>query len=271
MPKVNISNMNNYGGGGKYKKINYLSLPEDGSTAEVHFLIDNEDDLNECLYVTHNVKLKSAPKLKYGVRVNCLREYNDPIKNCPFCEAGYQTQISCVLPVYNEETEQVEFWTRGKKEANRLLRKLSKAKNPFSTYTWELTRIGAPGDQTTDYEYENLGADEDFDMAELDIPEILGGPVLDKSFDDMEYYLNENDFPPEEDEEDEEDEEPVRRRSSRKEQSNKNSKSRRVPEDDEDEEDVPFEEDDEDEEDVKSRRKATGGRKARRRTPEEEF
>lgn len=270
MPKVNISNMNNYGGGGKYKKINYLSLPEDGSTAEVHFLIDNEDDLNECLYVTHNVKLKSVPKLRYGVRVNCLREYNDPIQNCPFCEAGYQTQISCVLPVYNEDTEQVEFWTRGKREANRILRKISKAKNPFSKYTWELTRIGAAEEKTTDYEYENLGADEDFDMEDLDIPEILGGPVLDKSFDDMEYYLNENDFPPEGDE-DEEDEEPVRRRSSRKEQPTKKSKFKRVVDEDEDEEDVPFEEDDEEEEEVKPRRKATGGRKARRRTPEEEF
>ena len=260
MPRVNLSDLNNYGGGGKFKKVNYLSLPNDGDSAQVHFLLDSEDDLNNCIYVTHNVKLKSAPKLKYGVRVNCLREYNDPIEDCPFCSAGMKTGISCVLPVYNVDTEQVEFWTRGKKDAGRLFRKMAKVKK-FSSHLFEITRIGEPGDQATDYEFDDLGQ-EDFD--EPEIPDILGNVVLDKTAEDMEYYLDEHDFPPEDSDDDEEEEEAPRRRRSVK---NDTSKKSRRPEPEE-EEDVPF---DEDEEEEVPRRKVTGNRRARRRTPEDEF
>lgn len=261
MPRVNLSDLNNYGGGGKYKKINYLSLPNDKDSAQVHFLLDSEDDLNNCIYVTHNVKLKSVPKLKYGVRVNCLREYDDPIENCPFCNAGMKTGISCVLPVYNVDTEQVEFWTRGKKDAGRLFRKMAKLKK-FSSHLFEITRIGESGDQATDYEFDDLGQ-EDFD--EPEVPDILGNVVLDKTAEDMEYWLDEHDFPPEDsDYDDEEEEEAPRRRRSVK---NDTSKKSRRPEPEE-EEDVPFDEDDEEE---VPRRKATGNRRPRRRTPEDEF
>lgn len=264
MPRVNLSDLNNYGGGGKYKKTNYLSLPNDGDSAQVHFLLDSEDDLNECIYVTHNVKLKSAPKLKYGVRVNCLREYSDPVDECPFCAAGMTTGISCVIPVYNVDTEQVEFWTRGKKEAGRLFRKMAKLKN-FSSHLFEITRIGESGDQATDYEYDDLGT-EDFD--EVDVPEILGNVVLDKSAEDMEYWLDEKDFPPEDsDDDDDDEEEPVRRRSSNKSHTSTSSRRRR-PAKEEDEEEPPF---DEDEEEEAPKRKSTGGRKTRRRSNEDEF
>ena len=263
MPRVNLSDLGNYGGGGKFKKVNYLSLQNDGDSAQVHFLINNEDDLNECIYVTHNVKLKSAPKLKYGVRVNCLRNYNDPLDDCPFCREGIQTGITCAIPVYNVDTEQVEFWTRGKKEAGRLLRKMSKVKKNFSSHLFELTRIGESGDQSTDYEYDDLGTEE---IDELDVPEILGSVVLDKSADDMEYWIDEHDFPPEDNSDDEEEEAPRRRRPVKE-----NTKTRRKPEpEEEDDEELPFDEDEEEEE-VRPKRKATGGRRAKRRTPEDEF
>lgn len=267
MPRVNLSELGNYGGNGKFPKVKYLSLPNDGDSAQVHFLLDNEDDLNECIFITHNVKLKSAPKLKYGVRVNCLREYSDPIDDCPFCREGIATQVTCAIPVFNVETEQVEFWTRGKKEANRLLRKMSKRKH-FSSYLWELTRIGEAGDQATDYDYGDPEKDEEFDMAELDIPEVLGSVVLDKSADDMEYWIDEHDFPPEDSDDDEEEEEPVRRRTSSKKAHSVKRKPARDEEED-DEEGVPFDEDDEEE--PPRRKPATGGRKVKRRTPEEEF
>lgn len=270
MPRVNLSDLNNYNGGGKFKKVPYLQLKQDGDTAQVHFLLDSADDLNECIYITHNVKLKSVPKLKFGVRVNCLREYNAPVDDCPFCREGIATQVSCVIPVYNVDADEVEFWTRGKKEANRLFKKIAKYKN-FSEHLFELTRNGAENDQATDYEYEHLGEE---DLPDVDVPEILGTAVLDKSYDDMEYWLDEKDFPPEDNDDDDEDEEeePVRRRPTRKVKEDEPVRHRpnRRPEPEEDEDEgIPFEEDDEEEEPV--RRRPTGGRKARRRSAEDEF
>lgn len=271
MPRVNLSDLGNYSGGGKYQKVNYLSLTNDGDTAQVHFLIDSEEDLNNCIYITHNCLLKSVPKLKYGVRVNCLREYSDPVDDCPLCAAGIKTGISCVIPVYNVDTEQVEFWVRGKKEAGRLLRKLTKIKN-FSSHLFEITRIGEANDQATDYEYDDLGI-EDFD--DVDVPEILGGPVLNKSADDMEYWLDEKDFPPEDNSDDDEEEEPVRRRPSRKQKDEAPVRRRRPSREVEDDEDegIPFDDgdDDDEEEEEPVRRKPTGGRKVRRRSVEDEF
>ena len=260
MPRVNLSDLNNYAGGGKFKKTNYLTLPNDGDSAQVHFLVDTEDELNNCIYVTHSVKLKSAPKLKYGVRVNCLREYNDPVENCPFCREGIATSITCAIPVFNVDTDQVEFWTRGKTEANWILRKMSKMKN-FSSHLFEITRIGESGDQSTTYEKENLGEEE---LEDIEVPDVLGSVVLDKSADDMEYWIDEHDFPPEES--DEEEEEAPRRRRPVK-QEDKKRLRRPEPEDDDEDNDPPFDEDDEEE---PPRRKATG-RKVRRRTPEDEF
>jgi hypothetical protein len=227
--------------------------------------LDSTDDLNECIYITHNVKLKSVPKLKYGVRVNCLREYSDPIDECPFCREGIATQVSCVLPVYNVDADEVEFWTRGKKEANRLFKKIAKYKN-FSDHLFEITRNGAEGDQATDYEYEHLGEEE---LDDIEVPEILGTAVLDKSADDMEYWLDEKDFPPEDSDDEDEEEEPVRRRPSKKQKEEPvRRRPSRVQEEDDEEDELPY--DDEEEEPVR-KRKATGGRKSRKRSVEDEF
>ena len=60
-----------------------------------------------------------------------------------------------------------------------------------------------------------------------EVPDILGGFVMDKTADDMEYYLEEGEFPPED-----KDEEPVRRRSESRSSSGSSSNrttTRRTP------------------------------------------
>ena len=75
-------------------------------------------------------------------------------------------------------------------------------------HVFEIERNGKPGDQTTSYEIYSVDSD-DTRMEDLpEVPELIGGLILDKSVDDMNYYLESGEFPPEDGDE------PVRRRES---------------------------------------------------------
>ena len=87
----------------------------------------------------------------------------------------------------------------------------SNSDTPFCSHTFDIERSGKKGDTSTTYEI--YPADKDNTTLE-DLPEVpnpLGGLVLDKSAEDMDAFLETGYFPPEDDE----DETPVRRRESR--------------------------------------------------------
>ena len=78
-------------------------------------------------------------------------------------------------------------------------------------HIFEVERHGKPKDTSTTYEIYEVEKDdtqlEDFE----DTPKILGGLVMEKTAEDMEYYLESGEFPPEDDED-----KPKRRGSSRR-------------------------------------------------------
>lgn len=259
MGKVNIDDVDKYGGGNGG---NFFQLKDDMEKAKVRFMLDNIKDLSEYTYVVHNVK--QDKKDKYGMDVNCLREYDDPVDMCPFCQAGLKQSVKVFVPVYNEDEETVQFWTRGKTIIGKLSGLMNRHKD-FPGHIFEIERHGKKGDQKTTYE---IYHDDEDDTTLDDLPEIPDideiGAVLEKSEDDMNYFLDEGEFPPEDDDDDE----PVRKRSSKK--------SRRDR--DEDDEDVrprrkkASRHDDEDEEDDEPvRKKSFKSKKSKRRRDEDEF
>ncbi|MBO6272855.1 hypothetical protein J6O48_08775 [bacterium] len=202
MARFKADEVDNYGGQGGG---GFFYLKEDKEVAQVRFMYSGIDDV-EGLSV-HQVEI--GDKKRY---VNCLREYNQPIDDCPFCREKMFTQAKLFIPIYDCDTGDVKIWERGKKFFSKISSLCARYPNMVS-HMFEIERNGKKGDTSTTYEIYETGQD-DTTLEDLpDRPKILGGFVLDKTADDMEYYLEEGEFPPEE----KEDEEPVRRRGTKEE------------------------------------------------------
>lgn len=199
----------NYGGQGGN---GFFSIQKNKGTKQIRFMYNGIDDV-EGMSV-HKVKV--GDKDRY---VNCIRNYNDPVDACPFCRQHKPVQARLFIPVYNIEQNQAQIWDRGKtmfSKMSSICERYSK-KAPLVSTIFEIERNGEPGDMKTNYEVYNIETD-DTTLEDLpEVPQILGGLVLDKTADEMEFYLANGYF------EDgsnggggsnEDSEEPVRRRPS---------------------------------------------------------
>lgn len=275
MARVRFEDLDKYNSSGSYKQAPpRFKLPDDGDTAQVRFLLEDQEDLNQCYVNTHKIKLGKNAKFP-NWNVSCLREnYNDSVKDCPFCEAGISSSVKVFLPLYNLDTDRFEFWERSKAYIPKMTKRMTKYQD-FPSHIFEIEREGAEGDKSTTYTISEVDED-DVTLEELleqlgigEIPDVIeSGFVLEKTKEEMEVYLETGNFPRSGGSED--DDKSVRRRES--------TKSKKY--DEEDDEEPPFEEDD-DEEEVKPRRRSTGrtvsandrsGRRRRReRDPEDDF
>lgn len=221
MARFNFEDADKYGGQGGS---GYFSLKDDRDTAVVRFLYNSPDDVEG--YAVHEVEIDGRKRY-----VNCLREYNQPIDDCPFCKARKYQTAKLFIPLYNEDAKKVQVWERGKKFFGKLSSVLSRCDaDPICSQTFEIERNGKKGDTQTTYEiYQTRDKADDMTLEDFDTPEILGRLILDKSADDMEFYLENEYFPPE-------DEAPTRRSSRREEddrpvrrESSSRRSSRRTP------------------------------------------
>ena len=204
MGRVAFDDIDNYGGQGG---AGFFRLKKDKEVAQVRFLYNGIEDVEA--YAVHKV---DTPDSKYGRYVNCLRSYDEPKDNCPFCREGVPQQVRLFIPLYNIDEDKIQIWDRGKTFAHKMTSLCSRYPNLVS-HVFEIERNGKEIDKKTTYEtYEVDKDDTTLEDLDVQIQDILGGAVLDKTAEDMEYYLEAKEFPPDEDE----DEEPVRRRPSRR-------------------------------------------------------
>ena len=200
MARFNADTVEKYGGNGG---AGYFSLKGDGDIARVRFLYNSVDDIEG--YAVHEVEIDG--KKRY---VNCLREYNQPIDDCPFCKAKKFQAAKLFIPIYNEDEQKVQIWERGKKffaKISGICARYNKA--PIVSQIFEIERHGKPGDQQTTYEiYRTDDPADDTRIEDFDMPEVLGSIVLDKTAEDMKFFLSDGYFPPD-------GEAPVRRSSNR--------------------------------------------------------
>ena len=192
------------GGGG------FFRLVDDHDTARVRFLYTGIEDVQGMS--VHQVEIDG--KKRY---VNCLKEYGAPIDSCPFCAKGMFTTAKYFIPVYNIDEDKIQIWERGKQFGGKLTSMCSRYSNLVS-HTFEIERIGKKGDTGTTYEIYETGVDENVSIDDFDVPSILGGVVLDKSAEEMEYYDKHGDFPSADSDSDNA---PIRRRSERRTPSNR--------------------------------------------------
>ena len=192
MPVVGIDEVDNYKSGGDY---NYLSLKEDGDTAKVRFYIESMDDLK--FYVVHKIMTKDN-KSKY---VNCLRTYDQPIEDCPFCKEAlqnkeYNTTVKMFLPVFDMQDKQVKLFERGRTFKDEIQGHIRR-NSPLVNYPCEIERCGAKGDTNTVYKVYPLAQEKDNTLIK-DLPEVenlIGTYILDFSIEDMENFLETGKIP----------------------------------------------------------------------------
>lgn len=174
----------------------FFSLKDDGDIGRVRFMYNGAEDVSG--YSVHRVQV--GDKERY---VNCLREYDSPISDCPFCRDGLKTYAKLFVPIYNEDTQEAQVWERGKKFYGEISSVCSRYKDTVS-HIFEIERRGKKGDQATTYGIYEVGKDETRLEDLPEAPDPLGTIILDKTAEDMEEYLSRGSFPSEA---------PVRRRS----------------------------------------------------------
>lgn len=201
MARFRYDEADNYGNSGGSS---FFTLRDDGDTARVRIMYRDINDV-EGLSV-HEIELND--KKRY---VNCIREYNDPIDMCPLCKANYKIQAKLFVPLYNEDTGETLVWERGKKFFGKISDLCTRYDNLVAR-VFEIVRHGKPKDTGTTYEIWPVGDKDNTTFDDLPEPvDIFKGIVLDKSADDLDYYLRYHEFP---DENAPSREEPVRRRES---------------------------------------------------------
>lgn len=199
-----MEKMSSGGSGGSY-----FSLKNDKDEAQVRIMLNKLEDMEDgFLFQTHEVEIGDNRR-----KVACLREYNDPMDVCPLCAAKKKLAPTMYIPIYNVDADEVQIWERGKGYMNKFTGFCSRYSKPsIVSHLVTIQRNGAKGDMKTTYELYEDDRD-DTTLEDLpEIPEILGRYLLDKSAEDMDFYLETGEFPPEDNEE----EEPVRRRGSSK-------------------------------------------------------
>lgn len=169
------------GGGG------FFRLENDKDVATVRILYDSIEDVQG--YAVHEVTMDG--KKRY---VNCLRNYGDPVDACPFCAAKMYTTVKYFVPLFNVDNNRVETWERGKKFGQKISSLCARYPHLVS-HTFEIERNGKAGDQQTSYEFYETGKDENVLLDDFEIPDALGTVVMDKSADEMQYYLDRGGFP----------------------------------------------------------------------------
>ncbi len=204
MARFNYEEVDKYGNNGV---AGFFSLKQDKDTALIRFLYDTINDI-EGLSV-HQIEVNGTKRY-----VNCLRNYNDPIDKCPLCAAKFKVMAKLFILLYDTEEQEIKVWDRGKTFFSKMA-SLCKHYKPLSGTVFEVERNGKKGDQKTQYElYEDesdgLTVEEFKKQMKLEFPEILGGIVLDKTYDELIYFLENGEFEFS-DEEPSENERPIRR------------------------------------------------------------
>lgn len=179
----------------------WFQLKNDGDVARVQFMLNSIDDIP--IFSTHKVKV--GDKERY---VDCIRNPQDPIDACPFCAAGLPAKAVRFIVMFQHDDNKVKIWERGRQFISKLQGLINRY-NPLEEKVFEIERHGKAGDTSTKYEIYPLDGVESVNLDEVEMPELEGSLILQKSFDEMEYYLDNGNFPSEDS-----DNEPVRRRGA---------------------------------------------------------
>jgi len=184
MGRINPNDMENYQSGGNSE---FFSLPNDKDIATVRFMYETFEEVDT--FAVHEIEVNG--KRRY---INCLRDYTQPLDDCPLCLAKYPIIPKMFVSLYDVNEEKVKIWDRGRSFKDTILG-LCNRYNPLVSTPFEIERQGKKGDTGTKYMPYPLQSD---DTMLADLPERtdpLGTIILDKTYEDIEDFLQTGSFP----------------------------------------------------------------------------
>lgn len=165
----------------------FFSLQNDKDYETVRLMYNDMNDVE--LFSVHEIEVNGQTQW-----VNCLREYDEPVHNCPLCAAGNRLQVKMWVPLYMENTGEVKVWERGRTFVSQV-ESSARRFNPLVSTIFEIERNGKKGDQNTTYALVNVGRD-DKKLEELPPkPEVVGSIVKEYTFEQLEEYLQTGQLP----------------------------------------------------------------------------
>lgn len=139
----------------------WFTLKNNGDTARVQFILDKYEDIQ--VYMAHSVQPKGA---KYPIKVDCLREYDEPLSKCPLCEAGFHTSAVKFIGLYDRADKKVKIWERGTRFI-KALQQYCERYNPLRNFVFDIQRNGAAGSKDTTYQIFPIPNEQADDIGEL--------------------------------------------------------------------------------------------------------
>lgn len=189
MAGFGLNDASKYGG---ESLANFFTLADDGDSAIVRFMYDSLEDITG--YAVHTIKNGDKE-----ITINCLRNYDDAIDECPLCAARNFQKAKFYLTVYNEDDEEIQIWTRGKQIVPTLVNVLQQISGSICSGRVKITRKGAKGDKYTKYNMELIDTD---DLTLEELIENVGEPdnpvgtlIKDFTFDELTEYNNTGKLP----------------------------------------------------------------------------
>lgn len=196
----------------RYFDFGFFKLEQNHDKAIVRFLHEGYEDFSR-----RPVHFVRVPDKKYRTAINCLRGDSDSETQCPLC--------SCNLPkeqvAKRSKRIYVEFlvykildrngavkkdftgapkrmvWERDRRFDDKIF-SLASRFNPLCDTVFQIERFGEAGSTNTEYDIYPINTDNS--QYPFELPDKLYNPdgiqVLDKSFDEMNYYIENGSFPP---------------------------------------------------------------------------
>lgn len=184
MAKININQSGKYSGG---EGAEFFSLKDDGDTARVRLLYDQEDGSDLDYFLVHQVEING--KKRY---VDCLAVQEDGTMDthkCPLCQSGNPRQEKLFLQLYNEDEDKLQVWERGRT----FVAKVQSLINRFGSLvgqTIEIERNGKKGSQSTTYSFYPYNSDgktlDDFPEKQ----DLTSKLIIEANEEDMEKIIN---------------------------------------------------------------------------------
>lgn len=200
----------------------YFTLENDGDTARVRFLYDDPNGEDVDYYLVHEVQI--GDRKRYVACRAITDEGKLDTDLCPLCQAGYKRVEKLFLQLYNEDTDKVETWERGRTFVAKISTYINRYKQ-LVKYPIDIERHGKKGDQKTTYELFPLEPDE---STLEDFPEksnLLGTLIIDASEEDMDEIINGTYNPPGSNDNNSQQESTTRTRNRNQSSTRKNSSS----------------------------------------------
>ena len=181
--------------------VGFFSLKNDGDEAIVRFMHDTTESFE--ILGTHSIQVNGKFR-----RINCVRTPSQSVSECPFCDRGerieYRFFIHLLQYTNNPDgsvSVEPKVWERSLSYAHKLKEYINNY-GPMSDVICKIVRHGRPGDMKTEYEIipnlsKQVYRDDIFVKKNgcFDGYSALGGPVLDKTVDEIREFLNTGDFP----------------------------------------------------------------------------